>query len=193
MTYRYLAIPGLPALDASDDLWNMAEVYREPYVHTKYTIAARLQPRRICEIGVYSGIAAMCFLAACPDAQYVGIDNLSAERLRGIMVVTPAIGRLRDLKYDVVLHIADSQSHTALPDPPYDLVHVDADHSRTGAWHDVTLAWEALRLGGHLLVDNGHDRNVAAGTFDALAGLTTHLLDWEYLSEGVGSILVRKT
>lgn len=183
---------GLPPYDAPDTVWGMDEQYRRAYVSVKHAVALDLQPQRICEIGVYSGIAAMCFLDACPEAEYVGIDNLSGQRESGLAIVEITRAALEDLGYAATIHIADSQALTALPDPPYDLVHVDADHTRAGTTHDVALAWQAIESGGHILIDNAHDMRVCAGTFDALNALTNHLVDWLYLNEGVGSILVRK-
>lgn len=37
---------------------------------------------------------------------------------------------------------------------PVDLAHVDADHSDAGCYHDCSLAWNALRDGGVLIVDD---------------------------------------
>ncbi len=45
------------------------------YYRMKWAIAKVIQPKSILEIGVRYGYSAISFLSACPDAQYVGIDN----------------------------------------------------------------------------------------------------------------------
>jgi predicted O-methyltransferase YrrM len=186
-----MIIPGLPPFDGSDDVWNMAPEYRREYVNIKYGVAANYKPAHICEIGVYSGIAALCFLAASPRATYLGIDDLSAEQNRGLAVVEQAAALLTGLNYNAhVVHV-DSQMLEALPGE-FDFVHVDGNHARLATCHDVVLAWKSLTSGGHILIDNGHDTSVCAGTFDAMRLLNLGLLNWSYLSEGVGSILIER-
>lgn len=183
-------VSGLPSFDADEVIWNMAEPWRREYVSAKYTAAAAVHPKRICEIGVYSGIAAMCFLAACPDAEYVGIDNLSAEAGRGMEIVRGTGDTLTRLGYRNSIIIGDSQQMQSLPGQ-FDLVHVDGDHRRAGAKHDVVMAWNALNPHGAIVVDNGHSPEVCGGTFDAMHEvLEGRLFRWAYLGELVGSILI---
>lgn len=181
--------PDLPAIDAADHIWEMSKFYREDYVAIKYAIASVLQPKSICEIGVYSGISALCFLLASPDATYLGIDNLSAKRAPE--VVPKAKETLDRLGYKNDIIIADSQRMTALPGM-FDFIHVDGDHSRSGARHDILLAWNALNHGGYILTDNGHDLNVCTGVFDALRETCDGLLQWAYFEGSVGDILIKK-
>ncbi len=188
-----VAIRGLPEFDADDNIWNMAEKWRKEYVAVKYSIAKLLQPKRICEIGVYSGIAALSFLAACPDAEYIGIDNLNAEQGRGVQIVSKTKKLLDILGYKNTILIRDSQRLAFLPEGPYDLIHVDGDHSREGARHDVMIAWYALTPSGCILVDNGHDPSVCAGTFSAMLDLLGNkLFNWSYLEDSVGNILIHR-
>jgi len=186
-------VPGLPPFTADDSLWNMAEKWRKEYVAVKYSIAKLLQPKRICEIGVYSGIAALSFLYACPNAEYLGIDNLQSERDRGIEVVSKTQELLYSLGYKATIVIADSQEMGSLPGDAYDLVHVDGCHTKEAAKHDVLLAWNALTPSGHILIDNGHDASVCVGTFEAMREvLKGHLFDWSYFEDSVGNILIRR-
>jgi predicted O-methyltransferase YrrM len=191
---RYeVPIPGLPAFDADDSLWNMAEKWRKEYVVVKYSVARLLQPKRIFEIGVYSGIAALSFLAACPDAEYVGVDNLQSEHDRGIQVVSETRQVLTSLGYKNTIVVTDSQIMGSLPWGQYDLVHVDGCHTHECAKHDVILAWNALTPSGCILIDNGHDTGVCSGTFDAMRELVPgRLVNWSYLEDSVGNILIHK-
>jgi len=187
-------ILGLPPLDADNALWNMPPSFRREYTLSKYAIACEFRPRRICEIGVFTGISAKCFLAASPQAEYVGIDNKRDQNGMGVEAVEHARRDLQALGYRATIHILDSQALDRLPDPPYDFIHVDGDHSRAGAAHDIRMAWAAATDDGVILVDNGHDMGVAAGVFDALFDLTygTHLIDWRYYSGKCGNLLISK-
>lgn len=184
-------IPGLPPWDAHHSLWGMDEKYRLGYVNSKYVLAQKYQPKRICEIGVYSGIAAKCFLAACPTAYYLGIDNCEAEQNQGIVIVEKTRRELQESGYHADIIVADSQQMTELPVPPYDFIHVDGNHATLAAKHDVELAWKALTSDGVLLVDDCHSMQVVAGVAAALDPITD-LLNWSYYDEGVGTMVIHK-
>jgi predicted O-methyltransferase YrrM len=186
-----MTVPGLPPWDAHHSLWGMDEKYRQGYVSSKHMLAQSYHPRRICEIGVYSGIAAKCFLAASPSATYLGIDNLEAQSNQGLSLVEPAIQQLRDLGYAASLLVVDSQQLTDLPDPPYDFIHVDGNHAPAAAQHDVEMAWRALTPDGVLLVDDCHNMQVVVGVAAALDPITD-LLDWIYIPEGVGTMVIKR-
>ncbi len=184
-------IHGLPPWDAHHSIWGMDTKYREGYVRSKYQLACMYRPQRICEIGVYSGIAAKCFLAASPTAHYLGIDNKSAETNQGLSIVEGAYRQLLDTGYHAKLLVADSQVLTDLPDPPYDFIHVDGCHQTVAAMHDTEMAWRALTPNGILLIDDCHNMDVVAGVAAALAP-TTDLLNWAYYDDGVGTMVIHR-
>ncbi len=182
-------IPGLQPYDGNDQYWNMGAQFRESYVDIKYRTALRFKPKRICEIGVWSGVAAMCFLAACPDAEYVGIDNEGLDKAWGTSYVANTNPNLQSLGYKSQVIIAKSDDLAELPGQ-FDFIHIDGDHSRGTACSDMILAWKAITPDGHILIDNGHDTGVTAGIFDAMYVLTNGLFMWEYFPESVGNILI---
>lgn len=184
-------VPGLPPWDAPHAVWGMDEKYRVGYVTSKYMIAWGHEPKRICEIGFYSGIAAKCFLAASPTAFYQAIDNKEAEVAQGISIVEPAYRDLIDLGYTAHLLVADSQQMTELVNAPYDFIHVDGNHASECAQHDVELAWKSLTPDGVLLVDDCHNMQVVLGVATALKPITD-LLEWTYYPEGVGTMVIHK-
>jgi len=184
-------IPGLPPWDAHHFLWGMDSKYRQGYVRSKYQLASIYHPRCICEIGVYAGISACCFLAASPNAVYLGFDNMEAERNQGITIVDTTRNLLQSLGYHSTIHIADSQSLTELPGQ-FDFIHVDGCHQTACAQHDTEIAWRALTSDGVLLVDDCHNMMVTAGVCRALLDAGTDLLQWEYYPEGVGTMVIRK-
>ena len=163
------------------------------YMAFKNAVAKILDPGRIFEIGVGSGIAAHAFLNACPKAHYLGIDNRSMEKKYGsYSLVDRAIELLKGFD-DATVIDDDSQQLTEFYGGPYDLIHVDGDHRRDACAHDVTLAWYALADSGFILVDDARDTAVAAGVFDAIHRLRTGSLDWAYFEDTwTGNLLIRK-
>ena len=172
--------------------WNMTEEFRDGYIVPKYAVAKVLQPKRICEIGVYTGIAALSFLGACPQAEYLGIDNLSGEKWGTVPIVENTKEILRRQGYNARVLIDDSQRMQELPGGLYDLIHVDGCHTRGAARHDVMIAFKALTPEGWLLVDDGCDCHVCTGTFDAMLELPGGNIYWTYLEGTTGSILIHK-
>lgn len=160
------------------------------YMRVKNGIAAVLQPKFICEIGVASGIAAMAFMTACPKARYFGIDNRFEEEMRGVNLVDHAMELLKP--FDACFLDEDSQLISDLY-TTYDLIHIDGDHSREACAHDVEIAWNALTPDGWLLIDDAKDSAVVAGTFDAMRKVWPSELRWAYLEDTLtGNILIRK-
>lgn len=159
-----------------------SEYYRIYYTAFKHCVAKVLQPQTICEIGVFSGGAALAFLQACPSAHYVGID------------ADPNIVRLAKDKLDTCgfsyeIIIADSMTLKKLPQK-FDLVHVDGDHTMAAAYNDMKLALESGS--SWILVDDVKSQpGVMAGAFKAIVDYGTPL-EWRYFDESHnGDLLVR--
>ena len=171
----------------------MTERYRRGYMCVKWAIAKVRDPGRILEIGVGSGISALAFLTACPNASYLGIDNCQMERERGVGSLMDRARELLAPFRDTSVIIDDSQKLAQLYGGPYDMIHVDGDHRRHAACHDVSIAWYALSPSGILVVDDARDSSVAAGTFDAIQTIAPGSLDWAYLEDSwTGSIIIRR-
>lgn len=121
------------------------------YYKTKYDIAKKHNPKNILEIGVRAGYSAYSFLSAAPDAKYTGID-MEHGGYGG-----PWTWWARDILKDfnnVEFIKADSLRMESLPGGPYDMIHVDGDHSYLGAIHDMNLCWKSLSKGGLMLIDD---------------------------------------
>jgi len=133
------------------------------YYRLKWAIARALQPRRVLEIGVRYGYAAMAFLDACPDASYLGLD-IDSDVFGGVKgAIHWARNATRGRKAEFV--IADSQQLEELPGARYDLVHVDGQQDQRGYLHDLELA---LGGGWFILVDGyfwTRDNFLAASEF----------------------------
>lgn len=186
--------------------WHPADPFRpdEPgvrrYYETKAAIVTRLKPRSICEIGVRAGYSAFAFLFAAPrGTQYFGIDwgvggarPGDDEDARNEASMLSA--HVKDVLQDYAARVlwVDSQKMMSPPynaqGHPFELFHVDGDHSYAGCLHDLTLA-EPSR---YILVDDfdvGPEVRAACRTF-----LLTHA-GWraEYVPDGFrGNLLLTK-
>jgi hypothetical protein len=170
-------------------LWHPHDPFRPSaefrrYYQVKHDVARLLKPRTICEIGVRAGYSAFAFLAAAPDAKYLGID--ADIPVHGGQPGFFDYARRSVITGNVRFQRCNSQRLAALPGR-FDLVHVDGDHSYTGALHDIDLA---CRAGKHVLVDD-YDflDDVRRACDDFLA--TRPELTSEYFDDGLrGNLLI---
>ena len=125
--------------------------YRE-YYKVKYDLAKRFDPKSILEIGVRAGYSAHSFLAACPDAEYTGID---AENQTHGGQGGPWMWWAKQIliERNTAFIEADSQKLTEI-DGRYDFIHIDGDHTTEGVVHDLEICWPAMNEGGIILVDD---------------------------------------
>ena len=119
-----------------------------PYYRMKWAIARVLRPRRILEVGVRFGYSAAAFLDACPDAEYLGIDN-DSENFGGHKGAIEWARRITSRARASYL-VADSQQLVEFPGGRYDLIHVDGQQDGDGSFRDLT---KALRQSRYILVD----------------------------------------
>lgn len=173
--------------------WWVADPFRPTedalrYYEIKHRIAASLNPRSICEIGVRAGYSAYAFLSAAPAAEYVGIDWGTAwAGSAGEMNVDLAEASACCINAEAILkefagaRIAwvDSQTLSGLPrtvgGASFEFVHVDADHTYRGCAHDLALA--ALEARWILVDDFDVGPDVRAACRDFL------LADAEWMAE----------
>lgn len=139
---------GLVARWVPDDPFP-ADEQAELYYRIKYRIAAQLPPiTSIVEIGVRAGYSAYAFLAAQPQARYMGIDADQGEWGGEAGYFDRARTVLQGFAVDFLR--ADSQRLRALP-ADYDFAHIDGDHSYLGTLHDLNLCAASCPF---LLVDD---------------------------------------
>ena len=123
------------------------------YYKVKHDIAARINPHRILEIGVRAGYSAYSFLSACPESYYLGIDAENGSWGGG---GGPWNQHARKTLsgFNAEFIIADSQQIADLFLRPFDLIHIDGDHSFKGALGDIKLCSRVLAASGTILVDD---------------------------------------
>ena len=138
--FRRTAFPGDP----------LAYLFADwlPYYRLKWAIARVLRPRRILEIGVRFGYSAAAFLDACPEAEYLGIDN-DSEAFGGYKGAIDWARRIAGESRASYL-LADSQQLAEFPGGRYDLIHVDGQQDGDGSFRDLT---KAMRQARYILVD----------------------------------------
>jgi hypothetical protein len=168
------------------------EQYRVGYACFKREVARVIQPKVIVEIGVGCGIGGLAMMDGAPlDCIYEGIDNNEAD-----FPVTPRIvpsqfvmSKMESRGHRCRITILNSQEINSIPRA--DLIHVDGDHSREAARHDVALAWNSGAA--WILCDDARDSAVCAGIFDALlTDLHRGSVEWAYFGDTwTGSILIR--
>lgn len=110
----------------------------------KYELAKRFRPKTIGEIGVRAGYAALAFLLACPDAQYIGYD--AENGMHGGEPGAVDWAKRILAPYNATVRELNTQKIAALPDAAFDMLHVDGDHSVEGAYHDITLGMAVSRV-----------------------------------------------
>jgi Methyltransferase domain len=186
----------------NDPSWNFDSVLRhwikgDPYLPTadvieyyriKRGVAAFTQPKSICEIGVRAGYSAAAFLQAVPTARFVGFDL--DEGSEGGIAGFSAFARITLSQYhDAKLVIADSQKFITLPEGPYDLVHIDGDHTTFGALHDIETAIYS-RSKWILVDDYDFIKDVRVATNEVIRSL--RVTEAYYIPDGHrGNVLIR--
>lgn len=163
-----------PNLRALWEQYDLADAGRPSYwdVRTALRVLAeRLKPRTYLEIGTRRGWSLAQVFAECPDVtayifevweqDYGGTEQGSPEYVTAKMQAV--VGPQRS----PALHFVSGNSHDTLPEflalrehdhpgtvPTFDLITVDGDHSRLGAWWDLCDLFPHVALGGALVFDD---------------------------------------
>ena len=108
-----------------------------------------LQPRRILEIGTFTGYAALCLAEGLAPDGHLHTIELNPEREARIRRYVAAAG----LTEQITLHIgAAAQVLPKLKVETWDLVFIDADKANNQLYFDLII--EQVRPGGLVVVDN---------------------------------------
>lgn len=146
-------------LEPGDD-WLTAENYYPLYHALFRTLADGKATTRMLEIGVRTGYMAAAFAKAAPArCFYLGVDpNLYVGNGLALASATLRLLREHNSAFDFALmqgysgeaDMQDSIRHTA----PFDIIHIDGDHTLNGKLIDLDLARRILASGGFVLVDD---------------------------------------
>lgn len=134
------------------------------YLEAYYGIGAALMPGRILEIGVRYGYSLAC-LAAGAGAEVVLVEGWDNETYApGCLAAAKDLIEMAT-SAKAVLRKTDSQQVDSL-DRPYDLIHIDGDHTTAGCLHDLGLTLGRTR---YVVVDDYGFPDVRRAV-DAFAG-----------------------
>lgn len=120
-----------------DDIspWDFRTLEWYEYYKSKYRIARALKPESVLEIGTRYGYSAFSFAKAIQDSHgdgmFLGVD----ADLDCVSVARAMLGR-----HDFYFKITHSESRSASLEQetvPFDVIHIDADHSREGCLADL--------------------------------------------------------
>jgi len=137
-------------------------IHRETYLQTAYPrmlsghlqgaflqmISQMLRPRRVLEIGTFTGYSAICLAAGIPD-----------DGLLETLEINPELEEMLErnfadagLAHKIKLLIGDAREIIPGLDGPYDLVFLDADKEEYKSYFQ--LCFDKVVKGGFILVDN---------------------------------------
>jgi len=107
-----------------------------------------IQPKRVLELGTYSGYSALCIAEAMPEDGILHTIEHDDELENFILENISGSEHGRKIK----LHIGDALEETAKLDEIFDLVFIDADKRQYTAYYEAVLP--KLRQGGFIFADN---------------------------------------
>ncbi len=111
-------------------------------------ICGMLLPKRILEIGSYTGYSAICFAQGSGEDCIVDTIEIEDELETRILAIIEKAG----LSNRINLHIGDSLQIIPTLDHTYDLVFIDGDKREYVAYYN--LVFDKVRKGGYILADN---------------------------------------
>ncbi len=144
-----------------EDDWLISPLYYPAYYKLLQHLSKGKSKIRMLEIGVRTGYLAVVFAKACAHlkSHYVGVDpNLYVEN--GLLLASKSLQLLRNENnnfdftlmqgYSWNLDIQKSIEYGG----PYDIIHIDGDHTLLGKLIDLDLAQGLLTPDGTVLVDD---------------------------------------
>ena len=111
-------------------------------------ITQMIQPKRVLEIGTFTGYTAICFGAALPEdgiLHTIEINEEQEDRIRKFL----ALAKIED---KVKLHIGDAREIIPTIEDLFDLVFIDATKLQYDEYYE--LVFSKVRKGGFILSDN---------------------------------------
>lgn len=107
-----------------------------------------VRPRRILEIGTYTGYSAICLAEGLADDGLLHTIEINAALEK--MIVT--YFNLAGIYHKTRLHIGNALQIIPTLDEQFDLVFIDADKENYISYYDLVV--DKVRLGGIILADN---------------------------------------
>lgn len=153
---------------------HLQKLYRDTWLHRLYPrmcaghvqgrllkmLTAMIAPRRVLELGTFSGYSAMCIAEGMDqsgEVHTVEIDDEQADSLRELFATAPGAR--------ITLHIGDALAVVPSLPSGWDMVYIDANKRHYTEYFEMVLP--LVRQGGFILADNTlWDGKVATGSHD---------------------------
>jgi len=106
------------------------------------------QPKRILEIGTYTGYSAICMAEGLPEGGHLHTIDINEE----LMPFTQSHLKANGIEDSVTLHIGDATAIVGSLEEKWDLVFIDADKSNYSRYYDLVMPH--MNSGGLIIADN---------------------------------------
>lgn len=122
--------------------------------HKLLSLFGERKPHSYLEVGTYEGDSLRALLDTCTPERIVICDKW--DGYRQVMNRDHIVALMEGLNVQYL----DGDSHVLLPEfgvhnvAAFDLILVDGDHTRDGAWADLVDCWPMVKVGGLLLFDD---------------------------------------
>jgi caffeoyl-CoA O-methyltransferase len=154
---RKHSTPEYPFLEALNRETHLTQVYPRMLAGHMQGMLLRfisrmIRPRRILEIGTFTGYSAICLAAGLTTApgdegilHTIDVDAELEETIRKYLAMA-------GIENKVILHIGDAMKIIPALDETWDLVYIDAD--KPNYLNYYKMVFDRVRTGGFILADN---------------------------------------
>jgi predicted O-methyltransferase YrrM len=142
-----------PRIDGSEEMW--IQYCQDKAEAVRYVMERDPKIHIIGEIGIFAGYGAVTMMETAKAEWYYGWDLLSEKSVEIQNANSLLRGKMKRNPWDFrVYHSRDTQSVESLEKENIDLFHVDGDHRPAACYHDMQLAYKAIRNNGWIIVDD---------------------------------------
>lgn len=107
-----------------------------------------IRPKRVLEIGTYTGYSAMCFAEGLADGGEIHTIDINEE----LEEIIRTHLEKADLADKIHLHFGDATAIIEKLEGSFDLVFIDADKTNYSRYYDMII--DRIPSGGYILADN---------------------------------------
>lgn len=151
-----------PKFNGDEKMWD--QYCKDKVAVVEYIMSRDPKINRIGEIGVYAGYGAIAIMEAAKGTHYYGWDILSEDSAELKYANSLLRGKMKRNPWDYVIYFSsDTQCLNELHKGNLDLLHVDGDHRPAACYHDMQLAYKAIRNNGWIVVDDYNESIVQDG------------------------------
>ena len=111
-------------------------------------ISQMLQPKRVLEIGTYTGYAAICLADGLTEKGKLFTIDVNEE----LEEIVKAYIEMAGLQHKIIQIVGDAKLEIPKLEEIFDLVFIDADKQNYSLYYD--LVFDKVRSGGFILADN---------------------------------------